>query len=325
MNGRPDVAAATRERVQGAVRELGFSTNRSARSLVGGRTFLVGITLPLVEAEYFSRIVAGAADELYDHDLHVVLAPTLHLRDRSATLLARLAGGMTDGALLILPEESSEALRRLARTGYPFVVIDPLEPLDEGVPSVSATNALGGRAATEHLLALGHRRIGAITGVPEWLASVERLNGYRAALASAGVVSDSALVVESDWAVEGGEAAAALLLDLPHPPTAVFAFNDNMAIGALRVARARGLRVPADFSVVGFDDSEQATTATPGLTTVRQPVAAMGRIAASLLLRLLEHRRGEGLSIELQTRLIVRDSTAAPGPSSNTERELAVG
>jgi Transcriptional regulators len=125
MNGRPDVAAATRERVQDAVRELGFSTNRIARSLVGGRTFLVGITLPLVEAEYFSRIVAGAVDELYDHDLQVVLAPTLHLRDRSATLLARLAGGMTDGALLILPEESREALRRLTRTGYPFVVIDP--------------------------------------------------------------------------------------------------------------------------------------------------------------------------------------------------------
>ncbi len=325
MNGRPDVAAATRERVQDAVRELGFSTNRIARSLVGGRTFLVGITLPLVEAEYFSRIVAGAVDELYDHDLQVVLAPTLHLRDRSATLLARLAGGMTDGALLILPEESREALHRLTRTGYPFVVIDPLEPLDEGVPSVSATNALGGRAATEHLLALGHRRIGAITGVPEWLASVERLNGYRAALASAGVVPDSALVVESDWAVEGGEAAAGHLLDLPDPPTAVFAFNDNMAIGALRAARARGLRVPADFSVVGFDDSEQATTATPGLTTVHQPVAAMGRIAVTLLLRLLEHRRGEGLSIELQTRLIVRDSTAAPGPTSNMERELAIG
>ncbi len=325
MNGRPDVAAATRERVLGAVHDLGFSTNRSARSLVGGRTFLVGIMLPLVEAEYFSRIVAGAADELYDHDLQVVLTPTLHLRDRSANLLARLAGGLTDGALLILPEESSEALRRLAHTGYPFVVIDALEPLDEGVPSVSVTNALGGRAATEHLLALGHTRIGAITGVPEWLASVERLNGYLAALASAGVVPDSALVVESDWAVEGGEAAAALLLDLADPPTAVFAFNDNMAIGALRAARARGLRVPADFSVVGFDDSEQATTASPGLTTVRQPVAAMGRIAVSLLLRLIEHRRGEGMSIELQTRLIVRDSTAAPGPASNREGELAVG
>ena len=325
LNGRPDVAAATRERVLGAVRELGFSTNRSARSLVGGRTFLVGITLPLVEAEYFSRIVAGAADELYDHDLQVVLGPTLHLRDRAATLLARFAGGATDGGLLILPEESNEELRALQRAGYPFVVIDPLEPVDEGVPSVSATNALGGRAATEHLLSLGHRRIGAITGVPDWLASVERLNGYRAALAAAGVVPDSALVVESDWAVEGGEAAAALLLDLPDPPTAVFAFNDNMAIGALRAARARALSVPADFSVVGFDDSELATAATPALTTVRQPLAEMGRMAVTLLLRLLENRRGERMSIELQTRLIVRDSTAAPKLSTNTTGGLARG
>src|SRR6266851_5338760 len=159
INGRPDVAPATRDRVLGAVRGLGFSGNRSARSLVSGRTFLVGVTLPLVEAEYFSRIVAGAADELYDHDVEVVLGPTLHLRDRAATLLARHAGGATDGGLLILPEESNEELRALQRAGYPFVVIDPSEPLVEDIPSVSATNALGGRAATEHLLSLGHRRI----------------------------------------------------------------------------------------------------------------------------------------------------------------------
>ncbi len=273
INGRPDVAPATRDRVLGAVRELGFSGNRSARSLVSGRTFLVGVTLPLVEAEYFSRIVAGAADELYDHDVEVVLGPTLHLRDRAATLLARHAGGATDGGLLILPEESNEELRALQRAGYPFVVIDPSEPLDEDIPSVSATNALGGRAATEHLLSLGHRRIGAITGVPDWL----------------------------------------------------FAFNDNMAIGALRAARARGLSVPADFSVVGFDGSELTTATTPALTTVRQPLAEMGRMAVPLLLRLLDNRRDERLSIELQTRLIVRDSTAAPRLSTNTAGGLSRG
>lgn len=311
LNGRPDVAADTRERVLGAVRDLGFSTNRSARSLVGGRTFLVGITLPLVEAEYFARILGGATDELYDHDLQVVLATTLHLRDRATTLLARLTSGMTDGSLLVLPEESSELLQELAAAGYPFVVIDPLEPLAEGIPSVSATNALGGRAATEHLLALGHRRIGVITGVPEWLASVERLNGHRTALASAGVPFDPALVVESDWAVEGGEAAVAALLELPDPPTAIFAFNDNMAIGAARAAHARGLHVPADLSVVGFDDSEQAATTAPTLTTVRQPLAEMGRMGAGLLVRLLDNRPAEAMRIELQTRLIVRQSTTA--------------
>jgi LacI family transcriptional regulator len=127
------------------------------------------------------------------------------------------------------------------------------------------------------------------------------------------VLPDPALVVESDWAVEGGERAAADLLDRHEPPTAIFAFNDNMAVGVLRAARARRLRVPEDLAVVGFDDSEQATNTTPALTTVRQPLAEMGRMGVSLLLRLLEKRRVEGMRIELQTRLVVRESTASPG------------
>jgi LacI family transcriptional regulator len=313
LNGRPDVAQATREAVLRAVGELGFTSNRSARSLSGGRTSLVAVTLPLLDAEYFARILAGTADALYEQDMQVVLAPTLHLRDRAVESLARLANGVTDGAVLILPEESKHELTALGRAGYPFVVIDPIEPLDEGVPAVSAANALGGRAAAEHLLSLGHRRVGVITGVPDWLASVERLNGYRSALAAAGVLPDPALVVESDWAVEGGERAAADLLDRHEPPTAIFAFNDNMAVGVLRAARARRLRVPEDLAVVGFDDSEQATNTTPALTTVRQPLAEMGRMGVSLLLRLLEKRRVEGMRIELQTRLVVRESTASPG------------
>jgi LacI family transcriptional regulator len=179
---------------------------------------------------------------------------------------------------------------------------------------VSAANASGARSATQHLLSLGHRRIAAILGVPEWTASVERLNGYRAALASAGVLAEPEFVVDSDFSLEGGEAAADALLGLPHRPTAIFAFNDNMAIGTLRAARKRGLRVPEDLSVVGFDDSEESAIVTPALTTVRQPLAEMGRMAASLLLRLLENQPLEALNIELATRLVVRDSTAPPPP-----------
>jgi LacI family transcriptional regulator len=312
LNGRPDVAPATREAVLRAVRDQRFSTNRSARALSGGRTGLVGVTLPIVEAAYFAHILAGAAEALHEQDMHVVLSPTLHLHDRAVTLLERLIHGTTDGAVLMLPEETNEELKALQRLGYPFVVVDPREPLDEGVPAVSAANALGGRAATQHLLSLGHRRIGAITGVAEWLASTERLTGYRAALASSGALADRGLVIESDWTIEGGESAAATLLELPEPPTAIFAFNDNMAVGTLRAARVRGVRVPEDLSVVGFDDSEQAAIVTPALTTVRQPLAEMGRMAVSLLLRLLENQRVEGLNVELQTRLVVRDSTAPP-------------
>jgi len=312
INGRPDVSPQTREAVLRVVREHGFSTNRNARALSGGRTGLVGVTLPILEAAYFAVIVSGTAEALYEHDMRIVLCPTLHQHEREVTLLDRLMHGTTDGAVLMLPEESNAELRALQETGYPFVVVDPRVQLDQGIPAVSASNASGARAVVEHLLSLGHRRIGAILGPADWMATTERLNGYRSALAAAGVLAARDLVVESDFSIESGEAAAAALLDLPERPTAIFGFNDNVAIGALRAAEARGLIVPDDLSVVGFDDSEQSGLVTPALTTVRQPLAEMGRMAVSLLLRLLDHQRVEAMNIELATRLVVRESTAAP-------------
>ncbi len=313
LNGRPDVAPETREAVLRVVRDQGFSMNRSARALSGGKTGLVGVTLPIVQAAYFAFILSGAAEALYEQDMRMMLCPTLHQHEREVNLLDRLMHGTTDGAVLTLPEESNEELKALQRLGYPFVVVDPRVPLDEGIPAISAANASGARAAVAHLLSLGHRRIGAITGPPDWLATTERLNGMRGALASAGVLPDPKLVVGYTFSIESGERAARELLDRPDRPTAVFAFNDNTAIGALRVARELGLRVPEDLSVVGFDDSEQAAIVTPALTTVRQPLAEMGRMAVSLLLRLIEHQRVEALNVELATRLIVRESTAPPG------------
>ncbi len=312
MNGRPDVAPETREAVLRVVRDQGFSMNRSARALSGGKTGLVGVTLPIVQAAYFSFILSGAAEALYEQDMRMLLCPTLHQHEREVNLLDRLMGGTTDGAVLTLPEETNEELKALQRQDFPFVVVDPRVPLDEGIPAVSAANASGARAAVAHLLSLGHRRIGAITGPQAWMASTERLNGMRGALAAAGVLPDPDLVVESSFSIESGEEVARTLLDRPDRPTAIFAFNDNTAIGALRVARELGLRVPEDLSVIGFDDSEQAAIVTPGLTTVRQPLAEMGRMAVSLLLRLIENQRVESLSIELATRLIVRESTAPP-------------
>jgi LacI family transcriptional regulator len=313
LNGRPDVAPETREAVLRAVREQGFSTNRNARALSGGRTGLIGVTIPLVEAAYFGAILSGASEALYEQDMRIVLCPTLHQHDREVTLLDRLVRGTTDGAVLMLPEESGAELKALQGQGFPFVVVDPRVALDEGIPVVSAAHATGARAATEHLIALGHRRIGAITGPRDWLASTERLNGYHGALGAAGILPDPALVTTSDFRTGPlSEKAAAALLDLPDPPTAIFAFNDNAAISVVHVARARGLRVPEDLSVVGFDDSEQAAIVTPPLTTVRQPLEELGRMAVSLLLRVLENQRHDALRIELATKLVVRESTASP-------------
>ena len=314
LNGRGDVADETRELVSRVIRENGYTANRSARGLSAGRTGLAGILVPLVYPAYFAGIVAGAAEALSERGLQIVLSPTGGEHAREVSFLDRLHG-LTDGALIILPEESNEELERLLDSGYRFVVIDPLMPLDERIPSVSAAHTSGADQAMRHLLELGHRRIAQITGPRGWVATEDRRRGYRAALAAAGILPDPALEQEAVPELEPGRAAAERLLDLPEPPTAIFAFNDNIAIGAIQAARARGLRLPEDLSVVGFDDVEHATIVTPTLTTVRQPLAEMGRTAVSLLIRLLERQRFETLHLELATRLVVRDSTAPPGRS----------
>jgi LacI family transcriptional regulator len=311
LNGRNDVSPETRDLVTRVIRENGYTANRSARGLSGGRSGLVGVLVPLVYPAYFSGMLAGAAEALSELDLQIVLSPTGGEHDREVSVLDRLHG-VTDGSLMILPEESNEELTRLLDGGYRFVVLDPLMPLDERIPSVSAAHTSGADQAMQHLLALGHRRIAHITGPRGWVATEDRRRGYYAALASAGILPEPALEIDSIPEIVPGREAAARLLALPDRPTAIFAFNDNIAIGVMKAARARGLRIPEDLSIVGFDDIEHATIVSPELTTVRQPLAEMGRTAVSLLNRLLERQRFETLHVELATRLVVRDSTAPP-------------
>ncbi len=311
-NGRPDVSPDTRDEVLRVMREHGFTTNRNARALSGGRTGLIGFTVPFLDESYFAAILSGAAEALYELDQRVVLCPTHHEHAREVNLLERLMRGTTDGAIILLPEESSEELRRLESHGYPFVVADARQRLDDGIPVVAAAHAAGARAATEHLLRLGHRRVGLVTGTPGWVATEERILGYRTALAAADVPFDDQLLAGRDFKTATGREATSRLLDLPSPPTAIFASNDNLAIGAMRAVFDRGLRIPDDVSVVGFDDTELAGSVFPRLTTVRQPLAELGRTAVSLLNRLVEGQRTEALRIELATRLVVRESTAPP-------------
>jgi LacI family transcriptional regulator len=312
VNGRGDVSPETRDLVQRIVRERGYSANRSARGLSAGKTGLIGGTVPMVHYPYFSHVVAGVAEALYEQDMRLVLCPTYHEHEREVSLLELLMHGTTDGAVLVLPEESSDELEQLLNHGYRFVVVDPLVPLNERIPAVSAAHTAGATQAMKHLLSLGHRRIGAITGPLAGKATGDRRRGYYAALAEAGIAPDPALEVEGNFEVSSGVTGAAQLLDLDDPPTAIFCFNDNMAIGALQVARARGIRTPEDLSLVGFDDLDEAALVHPALTTIRQPLAEMGRLAVSLLMRLLDDQPIEALHVELATRLVVRESTAPP-------------
>jgi LacI family transcriptional regulator len=306
-NGRSDVSVQTRDAVRRVIREHGYLAGAKSNPQPAG---LIRIMVPEVHSTYFAEIVSGASEALFEHDLRVELCPVRHPRAPGASLPDRLTDGAAEGALLVLPDRPDDELDALAARGFPFVIVDPGTDIPEGIPVVCAAHASGATQATAHLLELGHRRIGAIGGPEGRLATHERLRGYHAALAGAGVLPDPALFRFSDFNVDGGRRTADDLLSLQDPPTAIFAFNDAMAIGAIQAATARGLRVPTDLSVVGFDDTIQAAIAVPALTTVRQPLAEQGRTAVSVLLRQIENRRLEPLRLELATKLIVRDSTA---------------
>lgn len=309
LNGRPDVAAATRDTVLQHVRDLGYVSNRVARA--SWETGLIGLAVPHIRGDYVTEIVTGAVDALYERGARMVICST----DQTAngtSLRERLMHGATAGALLVMPSESKAELAALYQSGYPFVVIDPATPVDEHIPVVSAANWAGAKLAAEHLIALGHTHIGVITGPSAWSSTVDRVAGYHAALLTAGLPIVPKLVHESDLTIAGGASAAEHLLSQTHAPSAIFALNDSMAIGVLRAARERGLSVPQDLSVVGFDDTEMASITTPALTTVRQPLQGIGRLGVEVLHRLLNGQPLDAPRVELSTRLVVRDSTAPP-------------
>jgi DNA-binding LacI/PurR family transcriptional regulator len=216
------------------------------------------------------------------------------------------------GVIAVFSDLSADQRAQLASRGIPLVVLDPTGVPSDDVPSVGATNWNGGLSATRHLLELGHRRIGVVTG-PSWvLCSRARLDGYRAALDSAGVPVDPALVREGAFQIADGLTHTTDLLRLPDPPTAVFALNDGMAIGVYHAASVAGLRIPEDLSVVGFDDYPLDQWLVPPLTTVRQPLRDMGAAAARMVMELGRDSEPRANRLDLATELVVRRSTAPP-------------
>ena len=312
LNGRPDVSPSTRDIVLEQVRAMGYVGNRSARGLVSGRTGLISVVVPFTQNSFFSAIIEGASEALFERDARPVLCPTQHRHDRELSVLERLVHGTTDGTLLVTPTETRAELQHLREFGSPFVIIDPGLLVQDGVPVVSSTNWAGGRQATEHLISLGHKRIAVVTGYPGWCATVDRLAGYQSAMVAAGLPLRPEYVVESDFKYEGGQVAGHALLSLPSPPTAVFAQSDNLALGVMRAARDRGLQLPEDLSVVGFDDIDLASFTTPALTTMAQPLQELGRHAVTLLYRLIDSLPLEVSRVELSTRMVIRESTMPP-------------
>lgn len=311
INDAPHVKAATRERVLKAMSELGFTVNRQARSLAGGSSQTIAVLVPDLGTGYIGEIMRGIDSELGLNGYDLMLFTTHRAASKEANYVAGLAKGGVDGLLLVLPRNPSDYIAVLTQMDFPFVLIDH-QGSGEPCPAVGATNWQGAYNATEYLIGLGHRRIGFITGSLDLGAAVDRLEGYKAALRAHHFSLDETLIYEGDFFQPDGYAGAEALLDLANPPTAIFSSNDVMAMGVMDAVRNRGLNIPDDISIIGFDDIPQAELIRPALTTIRQPLEQMGRMATQMLLDKLKTPDQLTNRIELPTELVVRSSTSIP-------------
>lgn len=315
LNRRPDVSAETRARVNALLDERGYvpstRTRNKTRADRPARGGLVDLVFNDPGSPWATEVIRGAEAAARAVRASVVVSaldPAPRARRR---WLDDLADRGSLGLVLAVSNLSADEQGALRRLGLPVVLMDPVGDFESTLPSMGSGNFGGGVAATQHLLDLGHRRIATITGPLRYLSSQARLAGYRAALERAGVPAAPELVREGDFHHASARAAGEVLLGLADPPTAVFAANDEQALGVYATAQAHGLRVPEDLSVVGFDDVPMSQWALPPLTTVQQPIRELAALATRSLLGLGD---GEGLPprgrVELPTTLVVRGSTA---------------
>jgi LacI family transcriptional regulator len=311
LGNKASVAPSTRQAVLQAIERRPFPGRRQRRQVPQSAGF-VAVHCPYVITHYFGVLLSAVAGSLRHHGKRLLLSAEDE-DGEEPNFSGLLASGLTDGAILVLPPEHSTVLAELRAHSYPFVVLAPRAPLPANVAAVSAAHMAGARTATEYLIRLGHQRIAAIAGPSDWLSADGRLVGHKAALAATGrLAPEELVVVGGEPTVATGLAAARALLGLAQRPTAIVAFNDNMALGVLQAAAERGLRVPEDLSVVGFDGLELGQSVVPRLTTVRQPLEEMARMSVELLVRIMEHREIDSLHVVLATELVVGASSGPP-------------
>ena len=309
LRGLPDVAAATRDRVLAAAQELDYVASPFAARLASGRSSTLGVVVPFVNRWFFAEVLGSVESVLSKAGYDLLLHNLADSEGRAQFFSALPVRKRVDAVLVVSLALTDDEVAALTTLKLPVGVLGVKHP---GMFSVRIDDISAARAAVDHLLSLGHRRIALIGGDTDdpmrFTPPHHRGTGYRQALADAGVAADPAMEVLGYFTVEGGEAAMERLLAVPEPPTAVFAESDEMAYGAIRAIRRRGLRVPEDVAVIGFDD--HATADLLDLSTIRQPVAEQGAVLAQQLLNSLAGDI-EACDIVLDTELVVRGSTVA--------------
>jgi LacI family transcriptional regulator len=307
INDSPNVKSETREKVKQVISQMGFVGNRSARSLVSGRTNVIGLLLPDLGTAYIGEIIRGIDTELESSQYNLMLY-TSHRREmKESGYISSLIQSGVDGVILIVPCNPANYLDKLRVLNFPYVLVDQ-QGIDEKDPAVGATNFQGAFDATEYLISLGHQRIAFITGSMDLGCAQERLAGYKASLHKHKILTNNQWIIEGDFEQATGYSSAKMLMRLTDQPTAIFASNDMMAFGVMDAVRDMGKKIPGDVSVIGFDDVFQSSQTMPGLTTIRQPLESMGRQATRMLLEMINEKQIKTGKVELPTQLILRGS-----------------
>jgi LacI family transcriptional regulator, galactose operon repressor len=313
LNGRPDVAPATRERILRVLHEQQYLP-RGASTLPMAHKH-VELVFDALTSPNNLEMMQGVLQAAAEQGSHVAVS-TIPENVNPRQWVNELDRVGRVGLIMVTSRLSSEQHKRLQEAALPLVLIDPVNPVDPSLPSVGATNWQGGMSAVQHLLELGHRRIAMIRGYP-CLVDDARYHGYVAALSGCGIAVDERLIGRGDFGFQPTVTVAEEILRLPSRPTAVFAANDLEALGVMEAARQLGLCVSGDLSVVGFDDSMYASASSPELTTVRQPFVQMGEVAYQLLADQMEGRDPASVRVELAATLVIRDSTTQPRAAAN--------
>ncbi|SDO74127.1 transcriptional regulator, LacI family [Nakamurella panacisegetis] len=324
LNGRSDVAESTRTLVQEKLQQHNYVLSATSRAESGTRA-IVEVQVEAALVAYSSEIVQGVIDAGSQLGIDIVVSTRVGAAanltsERPAAWARALALTGRRAVIGVTSELTEERLAAMSRARVPYVVVDPLGMPLARLTSVGSTNFAGGLTATQHLLSLGHRRIGYLGGPKTAACNHAREHGFRAAMEGAGLDLLPEYVTTGAFSYETGVNTGGSMLDQAEPPTAIFAGSDEVALGVIEAARIRGLNVPRDLSIVGFDDTQLAHMAAPPLTTVRQPLREMGAVALRTALRLAAGETIESHHVELATSLIVRGSTAPPRSTSGRGR-----
>ncbi len=302
------VRESTRNRVLEAVDRLGYVANLTARSLAGGHSQIIGLLVPNLDNGYVGTIAQGIDRELARANYDTMLYTSHRHPDKESFYVNAIANGLTEGVLLVAPQVPATYLDALREQNFPYVLIDQSD-ITENSNIVDSTNWQGAYEATCYLSKLGHTRIAFIRGAFTVQSAVDRLEGYKKALSDSNIPFREELVLEGNYQQQNGyETTRSMLQSVSPATTAIFASNDLSAFGAMDAVREFGLRIPDDISIIGFDDVPQASLIYPKLTTVRQPLEEMGRVAVKLLLAQIEDQSHLPQRVTLATQLIIRDS-----------------